>query len=299
MDWAIGQAPAGGYVIALSLNAVLQHCSSRYQQHPVALNTFFFKKTEAGPFVVEISDLKPSKRGFCVIKAIMRQPKNREAIVPQRLQDYDPSEYVTKTHSIITMANMDGEKGLTYETLEAAKPPSTETMQHSQMDFMHQYIDIYQDMSTYPIRDQASGKTICPGRPEVHHSVCFKDGRETDFKSIPFWADLFIHPMYSLDNELLGGPSWMPTLQLEVQFKSVPKHVKRVLASFKVPHIINGRFDLDGALFDQDKNLLATTRHQCLVVPWNVTRHQQLLQSRLPCYPLPNSRLFNYTSFDR
>ncbi|KAG2223630.1 hypothetical protein INT45_009989 [Circinella minor] len=272
--WAIGQVPSVSYVVALSLNAVLQQFSKKHQQHPASLNTFFFKKTEGGPFIVEITELKPSKKGFVVVKAALRQPKifnEGNNKVPERLEEYDPSQYVTKTLSIITMTNMDGETGLTLskgETGVAPVPPSMASMELTKMEFMEEYVDLYQDKSTYPKYD-VQGNIIRQGKAEIHHGYVFKDGRLTDFKSIPYWADLFVNPLYSLGPEVMGtNKYWMPTLQLEVQFKMMPKNTKNVIATFKVPHIVNNRFDLDGALYDQDKNLLAITRHQCLVVPW-------------------------------
>ncbi|KAI9274839.1 thioesterase-like superfamily-domain-containing protein [Phascolomyces articulosus] len=273
INWAIGQVPAGGYVVALSLSAVLDHFSTRYQQHPASLNTFFFKKTEAGPFIVEITELKSSKKGFVVVKAVLRQPKkyNEKNKVPQDLSKYDRNQYVTKTLSIITMSDMNGETGITLskgETGVAPVPPQMATMEPAKMDYMGDYVDLYQDKSTYPVYD-TQGNVIKPGRAEIHHGYDFKDGRETDFKSLPYWADLFTNPLYSMGPQVLGKSKyWMPTLQLEVQFKTVPKDVKNVIATFKIPHIVNNRFDLDGALYDQHQNLLAITRHQCLVVPW-------------------------------
>lgn len=171
------------------------------------------------------------------------------------MNEYDPADYVKKTHTILTMGNMEKEKGTNYiHTPLAAKPPSFDAMEPNQADFMSEFIDMYQDMSTYPQGDK-------PGIPEVHHCVGFSDGRPIDFKSLAFWSDMFIHPNYSLDQKILGGPRWCPTMQLEIQFKSVPRNVNKVLASFAVPHIINNRFDLDGALFDQQGNLLAITRY--------------------------------------
>lgn len=254
--------PAGGYVIAMSLGAVLDHFANRPQQHVIALNTFFFKPTKGGAFVVEIRELKPSKFGYCVLEVTFQQPKDLTAPVPTHVNEYNPSEYVKKTHTIVTMGNMDKEKGTNYiHTPLAAKPPSLDAMEPNQADFMSEFIDLYQDMSTLPKGDK-------PGIPEVRHCVGFSDGRPIDFKSLAFWADMFIHPNYSLGEKILGGPRWCPTMQLEIQFKSVPKNVNKVLASFAVPHIINNRFDLDGALFDLQGNLLAITRHQCLLVPW-------------------------------
>lgn len=171
------------------------------------------------------------------------------------MNEYNPANYVKKTHTILTMGNMEKEKGTNYiHTPLAAKPPSFDAMEPNQADFMSEFIDMHQDMSTYPQGDK-------PGIPEVHHCVGFSDGRPIDFKSLAFWSDMFIHPNYSLDQKILGGPRWCPTMQLEIQFKSVPRNVNKVLASFAVPHIINNRFDLDGALFDQQGNLLAITRY--------------------------------------
>lgn len=64
-----------GYVIAMSLGAVLDHFANRPQQHVIALNTFFFKPTKGGAFVVEIRELKPSKFGYCVLEVTFQQPK--------------------------------------------------------------------------------------------------------------------------------------------------------------------------------------------------------------------------------
>lgn len=58
------------------------------------------------------------------------------------------------------------------------------------------------------------------------------------------------------------GPVWCPTMQLEVQFKRKPKpEDKEVLTSIVAPHIINGRFDCSGGVWDKDGTLLALTRY--------------------------------------
>jgi hypothetical protein len=39
------------------------------------MNCFFMAKTRPGPCVVEISDMKQSKKGYCLSQAIFRQSK--------------------------------------------------------------------------------------------------------------------------------------------------------------------------------------------------------------------------------
>ncbi|KAI9314635.1 thioesterase-like superfamily-domain-containing protein [Dichotomocladium elegans] len=265
-SWAVGQVPAVSYVIAMSLNAVIQHYSSRFQNDPIALNTFFFRPCKGGPFTVEIRDLKTSSKGYCIVEAILRQPENLNEPVPTDI-DQLSANWVVKTHSILTMGNMDAEKGVTFiHTPWSEKPPSFQAMEPNIADFMSEYVELYQDMSTFP--PVMGGET--PGKPEVHHCVGFRDGRTIDYPSLAYYSDMFIHPNYSLGEKILGGRRWNPTMQLEIQFKRRPAaDMKRVLGSFRVPHIINNRFDLDGALFDMDGQLLAITRHQCLLVPWD------------------------------
>lgn len=71
---------------------------------------------------------------------------------------------------------------------------------------------------------------------------------------------MFVTPPAMLGWETLGGPSWCPTLQLEVQFKRPPTG-KKVLSSIVARHIINSRFDCEGGIWDEDGNLLAITRY--------------------------------------
>lgn len=65
----------------MSLGAVLDHFANRPQQHVIALNTFFFKPTKGGAFVVEIRELKPSKFGYCVLEVTFQQPKVKSSML--------------------------------------------------------------------------------------------------------------------------------------------------------------------------------------------------------------------------
>lgn len=64
-----------GYVASTILHAVMQHYSQRHQKDPIAMNLFFMAKTRPGPCVIEITDMKQSKKGYCLSQAIFRQLK--------------------------------------------------------------------------------------------------------------------------------------------------------------------------------------------------------------------------------
>ncbi|KAI9487814.1 MAG: thioesterase-like superfamily-domain-containing protein [Benjaminiella poitrasii] len=257
--WCIGDVPHVGYVMSIIIDSVLQHFSTKHQTDPVALNCFFFSKTIPGNLILEIEELKMSKKGYCVVRSILKQKKDLQPLTS--LMDYNPSEWHDKVQCIFTMGNMDSEQGPIFY-YKNRLPPSTEHLEPYNYIFMGEYLTTHFDMSSFFESDTK------PGNPEVTQTMAFSDGRPIDFKSIPYWCDMFVTPPAMLGPAVLDGPVWCPTMQLEVQFKRKPSG-KQILAHFLVPHIINGRFDLDGEIYNEKGEILATTRHQCLIVPWS------------------------------
>ncbi|CDS03968.1 hypothetical protein LRAMOSA06923 [Lichtheimia ramosa] len=260
-DWCIGEVPHGGYVLALVTDAVLRHFSTKFQQDPVALNCFYLRKTSVGPYIVEIQDVKTSSKGYCVVRASLLQAKDTPQL--KHVDEIQRDQYTEKVHVIFTMGNMDNEKGVTHFH-EPYQPPSRDVMVPYKHTYMGNFIEGLVDQSSIP-KDHVSG---IGGKAYFNQLLKFTDGRDIDFKSIPYWCDMFVTPPILLGWDLLGGPVWCPTMQLEVQFKRKPTG-KEVLTSIVAPHIINNRFDCSGGVWDTDGNLLALTRHQCLIVPWS------------------------------
>ncbi|KAI9315463.1 thioesterase-like superfamily-domain-containing protein [Dichotomocladium elegans] len=256
--WCIGEVPHGGYVLALITGAVLDYFSTKHQRDPVALNCFYLRKTEVGPFVVEIEHMKMSAKGYCLVRARLLQAK--DAVRPTDVGQFDSRQYIEKVHAIFTMGNMAEEAGVTH-LHEPYQAPNPSKMVPFQSAFMGEFLDCMVDPST--LHDFPNGM----GKPVFDQLLQFSDGRDIDFKSIPYWCDMFVSPPLLLGQDFLGV-IWCPTMQLEVQFKRKPRG-KKVLTSIVAPHIINGRFDCSGGVWDVDGNLLALTRHQCLIVPWS------------------------------
>ncbi|KAI9495255.1 thioesterase-like superfamily-domain-containing protein [Zychaea mexicana] len=272
-DWCIGDVPhVSGGVLAIVTDAVLRHFSGKHQKDPIALNCFFMHKTEVGPCVVAIEDLKTSKKGYWLVKASLLQPVTDKSYVLTHADEFASIAYKEKVHAIFTMGNMDTEEGVTY-LHEPYQPPDRSIMEPFQYFFMGDYVESLLDQT-------GTAKDGKPGKPEFNQSIKFKDGRETDFKAIPYWCDMFIPPPGMLGEEVLGGPCWCPTMQLEVQFKRRPA-CKEVIASIVSPHIINGRFDASGGIWDLEGNLIALTRHQCLIVPWSRNTKREIKRPKL------------------
>ncbi|KAI8335669.1 thioesterase-like superfamily-domain-containing protein [Choanephora cucurbitarum] len=257
--WSIGNVPNVSYVIAVMLDAVIQHFSTRTQVDPVALNCFFFNKTLPGHLILEIDELKMSKKGYCVVRCILKQKKDLTAL--DNLNGYNPSEWQDKVQGIFTMGNMDNEQGVTnfYKTLE---PPNVNTLSPYKYFFMGEFLDVKFDMNNVSTDEDV------PGKPEVTQLIGFSDGRPVDFKSIPYWCDMFVPPPMLLGPNVLNGQVWCPTMQLEVLFKRRPSG-KKVIAHYVANHIINGRFDVTGEIWSEEGDIFALTRHQCLIVPWS------------------------------
>jgi hypothetical protein len=224
--------------------------SKRYQSDPVALNCFFFKKTLPGHHVIEIEELKMSKKGYCVVRACIKQQQDLKPL--NSINDYNPQDWTTTVHGLFTMGNMDNEEGVTYFTRPATFP-NEEHLEPFQYNFMGQFLESKLDTRVFPPSDEKEGI------PEETHTMKFSDGRPVDFKSIPYWCDMFITPPFLLGPKILGGPVWCPTMQLEVQFKKKPTG-HEIKAHFLARHIINGRFDVDGEVYNEQNELLALTR---------------------------------------
>ena len=86
--------------MSIITDAVLRHFSDKHQKDPIAMNGFFLHKSEIGPCVIAIQDLKTSKKGYCLVKASMLQPINDKSLVLTHVDQFDPEQYKEKVHVI-------------------------------------------------------------------------------------------------------------------------------------------------------------------------------------------------------
>ena len=120
--------------------------------------------------------------------------------------------------------------------------------------FMNDVVEGESDLSVF-----STNKEV-PGRPELRHVARFKDQRPIDLTSLAYWCDMIVPPPMNLGPTILGGEVWAPTMQMELIFKGVPTG-KEVMCNFISRYIMNGRYEMDGELFDEDGKLVALTRY--------------------------------------
>lgn len=168
------------------------------------------------------------------------------------VDDYDSDSYTLHITGIFTFGSFATETGLTH-TYKPSSPPSREELQPMKWRFMDDIVYGSADLSAF-----AKGEKDV-GRPDLRHVAGFKDQRPLDFVSIPYWCDMITPPAMMLGPAVLGGQVWVPTMQMEVLFKAVPRG-KEVFCNFISRYVINGRDEMDGEIFDEDGNLLALTR---------------------------------------
>lgn len=232
------------------MDSVIQHFSKKHQIDPVALNCFFFNKTLVGHLIIEIEELKMSNKGYCFIRAILKQTK--DVLSLENIESYQPSEWSDKVQGIFTMGNMDAEQGVT--NFYKNPTPCLDNLEPFEYIFMAEFVNVKLDKRIFPTKD---GKGL--GKPELTQVMEFRDGRPIDFKSIPYWCDMFIPLPPLIGSTFLDGPIWCPTMQLEVQFKKKPLG-QSIIAHFVTKRIINGRFDTDGEIWNERGEILAITR---------------------------------------
>ncbi|KAI8072890.1 thioesterase-like superfamily-domain-containing protein [Gongronella butleri] len=260
--FALGNAPLGGYTSSIALAAVLEHFTGKRQQDPVAMNTFFLRKTEFAPVIVEVQDLKMSRRGYCTSQVTLKQCESAHSML-QRLEDYDAQQYVSKVMAVVTMGNMDDEKGITnYHKLPPC--PALDTSRVF-VEGDHDLVEVGKVcLDAQCIRKGALDALP----PEIHEIIAFQDGRQMDAKAMAFFCDMLISPPNQLGERVFGGPLWCPTMQMEIVFKRrfTAKDIQ-LAASYFTHAVRDNRFDIDGWLWTMDGELVATTRHQCLAIP--------------------------------
>ncbi|ORX59534.1 hypothetical protein DM01DRAFT_1333000 [Hesseltinella vesiculosa] len=275
--FAVGNISNGGYTVSIALEAVLQRYAGRSQVDPIALNAFFLRKTLLTPVVIEVEDLKLSRMGYCLCKASLKQRADAKVGDARltRLEDYDPKDYLDKVVSVVTMGNIANEKGVThFHKLPSSHAlDKTRVYQSDPNNFLPGVTRISLDTACH----RASSSTARD--PELHQVVEFVDQRPMDAKSLPFWCDMFSTPPSQLGTSTWGGRLWGATMQMEVQFKRrLTPDDKQLAVSVTTHTIANSRFDIDGFVWDKQGQLICTTRHQCLALPWerNVKKETKL-----------------------
>ena len=232
--------PNGGYLGSILMKAA-QTNSSLYHgdlDQPDIVHMFinFLNRAQVGPAEVMVTDAKIG-RNYSSYRLLLKQ-HGTELI-----------------HSYIQMANFDRETGPSVDIKSNIKP-----RRHEDYELGKVAISEFRRISKH-----FEYKYTHDNPMDVQDTfISFKSGRPWDLLSFAVAADITSPVPRFLESD--GIIRWYPTVTMEIEFKRKPKNLKWVRAIATVKGLINGRNDLNIALYDEEGNLLANSHHVALVV---------------------------------
>jgi acyl-CoA thioesterase len=97
--------------------------------------------------------------------------------------------------------------------------------------------------------------------PETRAWIRFSDQRPVDASALLFFSDALPPSVF----EVLPDRSWVPTIELTVQVRALPAP-GWLRAVTRTRHLIDGRFEEDGELWDATGRLVALSRQLGMVL---------------------------------
>ncbi|TFK24367.1 hypothetical protein FA15DRAFT_619368 [Coprinopsis marcescibilis] len=219
--WNIGNVPCGGYVLALVLEACIQHQVSTSHVDPLHISAHFLRPTTpSAPFVVRVKTLKAGK-GFTNLTADFVQQDGLRITAHAIFGVNSPSD---DAQGITLKAPSPYARRVPiYSHPSEAKPmPLSNKMTNfsKNVGWAYDLETIQKNNPTHPNR--ATPNSV--GGSGLEWAAWFEFKTPTEKLSniyIPFLVDMFSNTISLLPREERGniGVSWFPTMTLAVDFK--------------------------------------------------------------------------------
>jgi len=299
--------PNGGYVTSSFLIVARTHMalthSARSETNPMNLHLEFLRRTSAGPARFRVRDVKLGAR-----------ISNLHLVLSQEQED---GRWQDEVEGYVTMTNIAQETGLSLETAYTMYPPTlpvdlktlgatgqdTNWMIRAKDPF-RQFRRAAQNIQMHLIKPERRP----PDRPKsiVDQWVRFAPGGRPNGRwtndALGFLVDMFPQIVESYVNPVgedaaIGtcnpgdlkpiiqetearAKYWYPTLALNLDVKKLlPEDgVEWLFVRVKAKVIRNGRLDLDVEVWDEQRELVATSQHASLIVDAsrNTTRNRKV-----------------------
>jgi acyl-CoA thioesterase len=238
--WGIGDNPNGGYLVSIAMRALAALNPSH--PDPLTITAHYLRPgVPSAPCTVE-ADLIRAGRTITTARARLEQEGKSRIEVLAGFGD-------------LTAGSQDD----TRLTVPAPTlPPPADCLQRSgEEQGVHLPILDRLDIRLHP--DEARAGTA--GQAQVSGWVRFRDGSPADSLAAVLFTDAFPPSLFGL----LGIIGWMPTLELTV-------HVRRrpapgwICGQFRTEDLNDGRMIEDGALWDENGDLIAQSRQVGLLL---------------------------------
>jgi acyl-coenzyme A thioesterase PaaI-like protein len=224
------------------------------QPHTIALHIEFLRRTQVGPAIFHVEDVKLGRQAS-VVHVRMSQDGREEVI------------------AYATNSNMDTEQGVSFDTQYKLQPPPP-TVVLSELDRDGDKNWHLEESMPFSKFRKASSKVkfhfprsgqIIPNTADEW--LCFRDGSSFTNSSIGFVADMFPLIVESY-RDPSQGPFWYPTLLLNLDIKKSlpPGGVKWLAIRVQTKRVKNGRMDLEVHVHDEDGDLVALSHHVTFVL---------------------------------
>ncbi|KAG9199312.1 hypothetical protein G6514_008659 [Epicoccum nigrum] len=250
-DWSIGSVPNGGYVTGCVLEVVKKHfdtsLAKQNQPHTIALHVEFLRRTQAGPALFTVDDVKIGRQAS-VVHVTMEQEGRQEIV------------------AYVTNSNITTEEGFSFETqheLLPAPPPVDLTKLESGADALWSQIEVpfakfrkaTAQVNFYLPRAGGVRPNI------VDEWICWSNGQNFTQSSIGFVSDMF--PQIVENFKDTNKAFWYPTLLLNLDIKKAlpAEGVKWLNVRAELKQVRNGRMDLGIWVRDAAGELVALSNH--------------------------------------
>ena len=243
--------PNGGYVTGCVLEVVKKHfdtsLAKQNQPHTIALHVEFLRRTQDGPALFTVEDVKIGRQAS-VVHVTMEQDGRQEIV------------------AYVTNSNITAEEGFSFETqheLLPAPPPVDLTKLESGSDPLWSQIEV--PFANFR-KATAQVKFYLPRaggvRPNiVDEWLCWSNGQNFTQSSIGFVSDMF--PQIVENFKDTKKAFWYPTLLLNLDIKKAlpAEGVKWLNVRAELKQVKNGRMDLGIWVRDAAGELVALSNH--------------------------------------
>ncbi|KAF2176716.1 hypothetical protein K469DRAFT_722114 [Zopfia rhizophila CBS 207.26] len=208
-NWCIGTVPNGGYVAGCILQVVSTHFSTalvkQNQPHTIALHVEFLRRTQAGPAIFKVEDVKLGRQAS-IVHVHMSQDGREEVL------------------AYVTNSNIDTEKGVSFDTGYSLCPPPppvdlTKLENDEDKNWIAQakmpFAKFRKASTRVKFHFPRSGQAMTSLADEW---LCFADGSNFTNTSLGFVVDMFPQIIESYRDQS-QGPFWYPTMLLNLDIK--------------------------------------------------------------------------------
>ncbi|KAK8158990.1 thioesterase-like superfamily-domain-containing protein [Phyllosticta citrichinensis] len=258
-SWCVGSVPHGGFVTAVFLQVAAAHfrttLARQNQPHTITLHLEFLRRTQEGPAVFTVQDLKLGRQTSNIHVSLSQG--GREAVV-----------------GYLTNSNLHAEEGISLETDWSLHPPppSVDLAKLAQDKDDHWEL---QKNRPFPKFRKVYGhvRTHLPRRGQAMRSLAdewlrFPNGEKFTNESVGLVADLWPQIVEAYNSTEDQALSWYPTLLLNLDVKKAlpAEGVEWLFARVRAKKIKNGRQDLEVVIMDETGDIVALSSQVALIL---------------------------------